>query len=179
MKPIVEFLTLRSKSSSKSQKAGLSGHKKEKLPLLLVLLISLIAVINLIKPGFYSMYDDMQVIRLQQMDMCIKDGQIPCRWVPDLGYGYGYPLFQYYAPLPYYTMEAFHLVGLSYIDSVKIGFGLSVFLSAMFMYFLSRQFFNKIPSLLASTLYIFLPFRAADLYVRGGMCQRWGMAALP
>ncbi|RLC32606.1 hypothetical protein DRH13_01535, partial [Candidatus Woesebacteria bacterium] len=179
MKPIVEFLTLRNKLSSKFQKAGSSGHKNEKLPLLLVLLISLIAVINLIKPGFYSMYDDMQVIRLQQMDMCIKDGQIPCRWVPDLGYGYGYPLFQYYAPLPYYTMEAFHLVGFSYIDSVKIGFGLSVFLSAIFMYFLSRQFLNKVPSLFASTLYVLLPLRAADLYVRGGMGQLWGMAALP
>ena len=125
------------------------------------------------------MYDDMQVIRLQQMDMCIKDGQIPCRWVPDLGYGYGYPLFQYYAPLPYYTMEAFHLVGFSHIDSVKIGFGLSVFLSATFMYFLSRQFFSKTPSLFAATLYVYLPFRAADLYVRGGMGQLWGMAALP
>lgn len=180
MKPIVEFFTVRSKSSlRKSSKTGLFGHKKEKLSLLLVLLISLIAVINLIKPGFYSMYDDMQVIRLQQMDMCIKDGQIPCRWVPDLGYGYGYPLFQYYAPLPYYTMEAFHLVGFSYIDSVKIGFGLSVFLSAIFMYFLSRQFLNKVPSLFATTLYVLLPFRAADLYVRGGMGQLWGMAALP
>jgi len=179
MKPIIKFLTLRNKSSSKSQKARLFGHKNEKLPLLLVLLISLIAVINLIKPGFYSMYDDMQVIRLQQMDMCIKDGQVPCRWVPDLGYGYGYPLFQYYAPLPYYTMEAFHLVGFSYIDSVKIGFGLSVFLSAIFMYFLSRQFFNKISSLFATTLYVLLPFRAADLYVRGGMGQLWGMVALP
>jgi hypothetical protein len=179
MRSIIEFFTLRNKSSSKSSKAGLPKHKKEKPLFWLVLLISLPAVISLIKPGFYSMYDDMQVIRLQQMDMCIKDGQIPCRWVPELGYGYGYPLFQYYAPLPYYTMEAFHLVGFSYIDSVKIGFGLSVFLSAIFMYFLSKQFFSKIPSLVAATLYIFLPFRAADLYVRGGMGQLWGMVALP
>lgn len=179
MRSIIEFFTLRNKLSSKSSKAGLPKHKKETSLFWLVLLISLPAVISLIKPGFYSMYDDMQVIRLQQMDMCIKDGQIPCRWVPDLGYGYGYPLFQYYAPLPYYAMEAFHLVGFSYIDSVKIGFGLSIFLSAIFMYFLSRQFFSKIPSLFATTLYIFLPFRAADLYVRGGMGQLWGMAALP
>ena len=179
MRSIIEFFTLRNKLSNKSSKARLPKLKKEKSLFWLVLLISFPAVISLIKPGFYSMYDDMQVIRLQQMDMCIKDGQIPCRWVPELGYGYGYPLFQYYAPLPYYTMEAFHLVGFSYIDSVKIGFGLSVFLSALFMYFLSRQFFNKIPSLVATTLYIFLPFRAVDLYVRGGMGQLWGMAALP
>ena len=78
------------------------------------------------RPGFFSMYDDMQVIRLQQMDKCVKDGQIPCRWAPDLGYGYGYPLYQYYAPLPYYVMETFHLLGFSLINSVKIGFILTI-----------------------------------------------------
>ena len=67
--------------------------------LLLVLIIPTFSF--LIKPGLYwNMHDDMQLVRQLEMDKCLKDGQIPCRWTPDLGYGYGYPLFNFYPPLP-------------------------------------------------------------------------------
>ena len=62
----------------------------------------------LLMAPFFSHHDDVQVIRLYEMDKCIKDGQIPCRWVPDLGGLYGYPIFNYYAPLPYYFGELFY-----------------------------------------------------------------------
>jgi hypothetical protein len=146
---------------------------------LLLILITIPAVHRLIRPGFFSMYDDMQVIRLQQMDVCIKDGQIPCRWVPDLGYGYGYPLYQYYAPLPYYVMEAFHLLGFSFITSVKIGFILSVICSAFFFFLFVNRLFSLPSSLVATSLYIYSPIRAGDLYVRGAMGELWGIAILP
>ncbi|MDO8658737.1 MAG: hypothetical protein Q7K55_08400, partial [Candidatus Levybacteria bacterium] len=68
--------------------------------------IGLILTLSLFWPLFAAPYfthhDDVQVIRLYEMDKCFKDQQIPCRWVPDLGGVYGYPLFNYYAPLPYY-----------------------------------------------------------------------------
>ena len=144
-----------------------------------VLVIITPAVFRLARPGFYSMYDDMQVIRLQQMDVCIKDGQIPCRWVPDLGLGYGYPLYQYYAPLPYYFMEAIHLLGFSYIDSVKAGFAFSIFFAALFLYLFAKRFFSTTASVLATFLYIFAPFRAQDLYVRGAMGELWGAVSVP
>lgn len=149
------------------------------VPLVVALLISLPAVFRLFRPGFYFMYDDMQVIRLQEMDKCIRDVQIPCRWVPDLGYGYGYPLYEYYSPLPYYAMEVIHLSGFGLIDSVKIGFILSVFFSALFIYLLARKFFNDIGSLAVTVLYTLAPFRATGLYVRGAMAEAWGMSALP
>jgi len=131
------------------------------------------------KSGFFFMYDDMQVIRLQQMDLCVKDGQIPCRWVPDLGYGYGYPLYQYYAPLPYYVMEGVHLFDVSYIDSVKTGFVLSIVLSAVFFFLFVRHLFSLQTSLAATLLYVYSPIRAADLYVRGAMGELWGLFAIP
>jgi hypothetical protein len=146
---------------------------------LFIIIILLPSFLSLLKPGFFSMYDDMQVIRLQQMDKCIRDLQIPCRWVPDLGYGYGYPLYQYYSPAPYYFMEIFHLFGVSLIDSVKIGFIASIVLSFVFTYKLSRYFLNKKPSVFAAVVYTYLPFRAADLYVRGAMGESWGLFALP
>lgn len=144
-----------------------------------IFLLTLPATIKLMRNGFFPMYDDMQVIRVEQMDKCLQDGQIPCRWVPDLGYGYGYPLYDYYAPLPYYFMEAVHLIGFSFIDSVKIGFVASVYIGALFFFLLSRNFFSSFVSFFSTFVFVMLPFRAADVYVRGAMGESWGLAALP
>ena len=74
-------------------------------------LVGFILTFSLLWPLFAAPYfthhDDVQVIRLYEMDKCFKDYQIPCRWVPDLGGLYGYPIFNYYAPFPYYVMEGF------------------------------------------------------------------------
>ena len=68
------------------------------------------------------MHDDMQGMRVNEMVKCFKDFQIPCRWVPSIGYNYGYPQFNYYGPLSYYVMSFFNLLGVGVFDSVKIGF---------------------------------------------------------
>ncbi|MDP3888514.1 MAG: hypothetical protein Q8Q24_00575, partial [bacterium] len=89
-----------------------------------IFLFSVFSWWYMVRPGFFSMHDDMQFMRLFELDKCFADWQIPCRWVPDLGYGYGYPLFNYYPPLPYYTGEFIHLIfGISFLDTVKILFG--------------------------------------------------------
>src|SRR3989304_3283241 len=129
------------------------------LGLFIVLVICAVFVMPLLKKGFYTIYDDMQVARVWQMDKCVADGQIPCRWVPDLGLGYGYPLFNYYAPFPYYLMDAIHLTGVSYVESVKIGFILSVLLSSIFFYKFLRLKFSVSPSLLGTFIYIYAPYR--------------------
>ncbi|MFV1917328.1 MAG: 6-pyruvoyl-tetrahydropterin synthase-related protein, partial [Patescibacteria group bacterium] len=156
-----------------------SFNKRFLIEIFVIALLTLPAIWSLIRPGFFTMYDDMQVIRVQQMDVCVKDGQIPCRWVPDLGYGYGYPIYQYYAPLPYYLMEGVHLLGISFIDSVKVGFALSVVFSALFMYLLAKKFFSSQASFAVVALYTLVPFRAASVYVRGAMGEAWGLATLP
>jgi len=148
-------------------------------PVVVLIIFIVPTFFRLLRPGFFPMYDDMQVIRLQQMDKCVKDLQIPCRWVPDLGYGYGYPLFEFYAPLPYYFMEIYHLLGFSFIGSVKIGFIFGVLISALAFYLLARQFFSVWASVASAILFAYIPIRAADLYVRGAMGEIWGMASLP
>ncbi len=157
----------------------LDSRLKKGILIIAIFAISLPAVYQLFRPGFFPMYDDMQVIRVEQMDKCIKDWQIPCRWVPDLGYGYGYPLFEYYSPLPYYFMEGVHLLGFSFIDCVKVGFNASIVLSALFLYLLARKYFSHTTSLILAFIYVMIPFRAADVYVRGAMGEAWGIALLP
>ena len=52
-------------------------------------LIGLLLSLSLLWPLFAAPYfvhhDDVQVIRLYEMNKCFTDHQLPCRWVPDLG----------------------------------------------------------------------------------------------
>jgi len=125
------------------------------------------------------MHDDMQAMRVLQMDKCIKDGQIPCRWVPDMGYGYGYPQFIYYSPLPYYIMECFHLGGLPIIDSVKAGIILGFLLSGFAMFLLGRSLWGEVGGLVSSIFYLYAPYRASDIYTRGAIGEFWALVFLP
>jgi uncharacterized membrane protein len=152
---------------------------RKKIAIILVLIFSLLACRQLLSPGFFPMHDDLQVARIYQMDKCIKDGQFPCRWVPDMGYGYGYPLYNFYPPLPFYLGEIFHLVGFSYISSVKIIFILGMVASAVFMYLLASRFWGKLGGLVSATFYIWAPYHAVNLYVRGAMNEYWAMAFFP
>lgn len=146
---------------------------------LLSILLTIPTFSSLLRPGFYPMHDDMQAMRLLQMDKCFKDGQIPCRWVPDMGFGYGYPQFNYYAPLPYYVMELVHLTGVSILVSVKVGFILSLLWGVIGMYLLGKSVFGEYAGILSAIFYAYLPYRAVNMYVRGAMGELWGMAFLP
>ncbi len=149
---------------------------KIKLLLFLLLIPSFIA---LTKSGYFPMHDDIQGMRLLQMKKCILDFQIPCRWVPDMGYGYGYPQFNFYAPLPYYLMSLPVLVGVGILDSVKLGFLASIVLSGFSMYFLGSYLWGKNGGLISAIFYTYAPYRAVDIYVRGAMGEAWAFVFLP
>lgn len=147
--------------------------------IIIILFVSLVLGWQLLRPGYYSMHDDLQVMRLFEMNRCFENGQIPCRWAPDLGQNYGQPLFNYYSPLPYYLGEAVHLVGLSYIDTVKLLFLLSLFLSGIFVYLLSKEFLKEKTALVVAIAYMTVPYHAVDIFVRGALSESWGLALVP
>lgn len=148
--------------------------------ILIILFTTLILGWQLLRPGFYSMHDDLQVMRLYEMDRCFGDGQIPCRWVADLGQNYGQPLFNFYSALPYYLGEAIHLTGISFIDTTKILFLLSLFLSGVFTYLLAKEFFKSEQAALVSAIaYMVAPYHAVDIFVRGALSESWGLTLIP
>ena len=69
-------------------------------PLIIILAFALLAGRTLLTPGYFIMHDDLQMMRQLEMEKCFLDRQIPCRWIPDMGYGFGFPLFNFYPPLP-------------------------------------------------------------------------------
>src|SRR3989344_586947 len=57
-----------------------------KKDLLVLILICLPAFALLFQRGYFSMHDDLQATRQLELNKCFVDGQVPCRWVPVLGF---------------------------------------------------------------------------------------------
>jgi len=57
----------------------------------------------------------LHLYRLVQLDNLIQNGIFYSRWAPDLVFGFGYPLFNYYAPAAYYLGEFLHIMGLGLV----------------------------------------------------------------
>jgi len=133
----------------------------------LILLLSFPAVRYLFVHGFFGVSDDLHIGWLYEMDRVVKVLQFPPRFVPDLSFAFGYPLFNFVYPLPFYIGEIFHLIGFSLVDSVKIVFGLSVPFSMYFMYKFLKEFMSEELSLAGAVLYVYAPYRAVEIFVRG------------
>jgi len=129
--------------------------------------------------GFFPMHDDTQPARVYEMAKALSYGQFPVRWVPDLGYGFGYPLFNFYAPLPYYVGSIVYLAGFDAITATKIMFIIGILLAGIIMYFLGREIGGDISGLVSAVLYMYAPYHAVNIYVRGAVGELYAYAFLP
>lgn len=154
-------------------------HNRFFWPILLLILI--IPSFNfLLKPGLYwNMHDDMQMIRQLEMEKCLKDGQIPCRWTPDLGYSYGYPLFNFYPPLPYLVGQIFRSLGFTFVTTIKLSTLLLIALSALTMYLLGSDLAGPLGGFLAALFYTYAPYHAVNIFVRGAFNEAWSVLFFP
>ena len=147
-------------------------------PIILFILI-IPTFVFLLKPGYYNMHDDMQMIRQLEMEKCLKDGQIPCRWSPDLGYEYGYPLFNFYPPMPYIIGQVYRTFGFSFVTSAKLIAVTQIILSTFFMYLLASTIFGPIGGILSALFYAYVPYHALNIYVRGAYNEAWAAVFFP
>jgi hypothetical protein len=147
-------------------------------PIIVTLLLSFLITWPVFVSGYFSHHDDLQVMRIFEMRKCFSDLQIPCRWVPDMGYGNGVPLFNFYGPFAYYLGAIASFV-LGFIGAAKFLFFLPLVLGGIGMYLLTGKLFGKIPGVIGGVLYLFAPYRALDAYVRGAVGESFALAAIP
>jgi hypothetical protein len=153
--------------------------KKEIILPILIVIFTVPLFFSLLRPGFFPMQDDLQAFRVQQMVKCLQDLQIPCRWIPDMGYQYGYPQFNFYPPSVFYLGALLNLVGIQVIDTVKILFILGFVLSALTMFVFLKALAGEWPAFVGAALYSFAPYKAAEVYVRGSLSEFWAFVFFP
>lgn len=146
---------------------------------LLVIVLSLFAVLPLFNQDFFTVHDNTQVTRVFEMGNALSDGAFPVRWVENLGYGYGYPIFNFYAPLPYYIGGTVALLSANALLGTKIMFGVGILLSGVTMFYTTRRFFGDAAGLVAGVIYMYFPYHALNIYVRGAVGEFFAYAFLP
>lgn len=119
--------------------------------------------------------------RVQQLVTALADGHFPVRWMPDAAYGYGYPFYNYYAPLSIYVAATFRLFGFSYVLAVQLAQVTGFLLAAWAIFGLARRWFHsEWAALLAAIAYTVAPFHMVNVYVRGdSLAEFWAMALYP
>lgn len=147
--------------------------------LLLIIVFSLPLFWKMLQFGMHST-QDFHLFRLYEFDKCIKNFQIPCRWAPDAGLGYGEPLFSFYGQLGYLIGEFYYLISGSLINSIKFSFIFSIIASGVSMFFLSKKLWNNsFSATLSSILYMYAPYRAVNVWVRGALPESLSFVVLP
>lgn len=152
---------------------------KKIIPVFIFLIFSFFSIRPLFHSGFFPMHDDTQVVRVSQMAKALSDEQFPVRWVADLGYGYGYPIFNFYSPLPYYFGGVLNLFGFDALTATKLMFAFGILLAGFSMYFFAKSVWGEEGGLLSAILYQYAPYHALNIYVRGAVGEFWALAFLP
>ena len=141
--------------------------------------ITLPTVVPLLRPGLPDAANKfVHLLRVVQLDLLIRDGYLLPRWAPDIGYGWGFPVFNYYAPLSYYVLELFHVLGLSLDNGLKLFLMIAAAAYAVGGYLWARTIMPAGPALVAATANLYAPARFFESYRSHSLGQILAMALL-
>lgn len=134
----------------------------------LLLLISMLPIISIFRPGAYESGDfNIHIYRIMSFYDSLREGILMPSWAAELNATYGNPLFIFNYSLPYYAVSFLHFIGISFISSMKIYLGLSLYLSGIFMYLWIKELTNsKLAAFASAIFYIFNPYHLIDVHFR-------------
>ena len=137
----------------------------------------------LTRPGLPRETDaELHVFRAAQIGAALSEGYSAgyVRWAPDLWYGYGYPIFNYYSPLTYYLANLFALVGLDIVTAVKAVFVLGLLGAAAGVYVFVRANWGDQAGVIAAAAFVFSPYVLfIDPHLRGDLAEFFALAIFP
>jgi uncharacterized membrane protein len=154
--------------------------KKVSISTIVILILAIPALLPLLRPGFFSIHDEAQhIVDIYEMYRSFEVGGFPARWAPDLTFGFGHPYFNFYYHLPFYIGAFLMSLGLTITASFK-GVMLVAILSAIFgFYFFAKRYVSSLAAIISATLYLYTPYFAVDLYVRGALGELAVLAIAP
>ncbi|MGH2350284.1 MAG: hypothetical protein ACRDI2_21765, partial [Chloroflexota bacterium] len=170
----------------------------------LAALLSFVAWQPFIRPDFdlWSADDgEYHLLRVYVFEAAVRAGEWLPRWTPDLFVGYGYPIFNFYAPGTYYLALPLRLLGLDVYTTVQVLGAIAACAGAAGAYCLARSVFvpevrssprsnvelqtsNVEPGLLvglvAALTFVYAPYPyITNLLIRADLAEALGLALLP
>lgn len=142
-------------------------------------LVFFVATRPIWQPTLFVAHDYLHVARMSEAARGLAAGHFPLRWSQAFNFGYGMPLFNYYAPLPSLVGAILILLSLPADWAFRLTIILATVVTMLGSYYLGKNLSNRWGGLLLMALYTLAPYRALNLYVRGALSEAWGMAFYP
>jgi len=121
----------------------------------------------------------LHLYRLVELDHLLRQGYLFPRYAPDLAYGFGFPLFNFYAPLSYYAAMIFRLIGMDFAPALLATFGVFILCAALGMYAWATEVWGQRAGLVAAAAYVTSPYLLYNVYHRGALAEVLAMALMP
>lgn len=147
----------------------------------LLFLLALPALLPLFSRQLSDGYDNVfHLWRAVQIEALLREGVVYSRWAPHMAQGFGYPLFQFQAPLSAYAAAVLHLLGLDWPLALNATFALTLLLSAGSMTLLGRALWGEMGGWLTAVAYLYAPYHAYVVFYRGSLSESaaWVFAPL-
>lgn len=133
----------------------------------LLILISLLPIWSIFREGSYQSGDlTIHTNYLQSFFANLQEGILVPQWAGGLCGGHGCPLFMFEYVTPYYIGSFFHVLGFSFLNSMKLFLAASYVLSGVTMFYFLRSRFKDLPAFTGSLLYLFAPIRFIEMHFR-------------
>ena len=125
---------------------------------------------------------ELHVYRTAELNHITGAGLRYPRWAANLYLGYGYPIFNYYAPLTYHLGNLFARVlpGPGVVAGTKTVFVLGLMLASLGAYLLGRDLFEPAGGVLAAASFVLSPYVLfIDPHARGALAEHFAVCLLP
>lgn len=151
--------------------------------IVLALAIGLIAAWPfLANPGLPSGTDaELHIFRIAEIGESLRAGNLYPRWAPNFYHGYGYPIFNYYAPLTYHLGNwVTLLIPQTAVLGAKILFVAASLLGALGAYFLGRLFGERSGGLVGAATFAYAPYvLLVNPHIRGDLAEVFALSLVP
>jgi len=142
------------------------------LPYLVLLAFTLVVVQPLWQAQMLCTDDGFYHInKALVLEETLLAGHFPARWMPQMAWGYGYPHFNYYAPLASFGLIGLHQLGFTYPLAFHLLLSLCVWLAGVGMFRFVREWWGETAGLAAGVAYLTAPYFAFDIVIRGALAE--------
>ncbi len=123
----------------------------------------------------------LEMHRIFSVAESIQAGDVYPRWAPDFTYGYGSPIFNYLAPMPYYVGGVHATIAQAEpASSFKILLILSIFTGGVGLFSFIRQHWGAVAAVVGAAVFLFSPYTLqTEPYLHNNLGTAWAVAWFP
>ena len=150
------------------------------LPQITVVLFGVVSASPLMR-AYMTCSDDgvFHIHKALGLEALIRLGHWFPRWSPHMAHGFGYPLYNFYAPLSSYVLAGIHNLGPIYPLALHIALGMCITLSGLAVFYLVRDYWGPWSGLVAAVVYQTSPYVAFNVLFRGALAETMALSLMP